>query len=96
MILTLDEWFAPEEIFERCTPVGIRRECEPETAARLEEKIKLYRERFGKEIPFIENDTVVISSSELRESLRNGCGHGGYLSDEVYEFIKNHQLYGTK
>ena len=96
MILTLDEWFAPEEIFERCTPVGIRRECEPETAAKLEEKVQLYRERFGKEIPFIENDTVVISSSELRESLRDGCGHGGYLSDRVYEFIKNHQLYGTK
>jgi len=96
MILTLDEWFAPEEIFARCTPVGIRRECEPETAARLSEKLCLYRERFGKEIPFIENETVVISSSELRASLKDGRGHGGYLSDGVYEFIKNHQLYGTK
>lgn len=96
MILTLDEWFAPEEIFARCTPVGIRRECEPETAARLTEKLCLYLERFGKEIPFIENETVVISSSELRASLKDGRGHGGYLSDRVYEFIKNHQLYGTK
>lgn len=96
MILTLDEWFSPEEIFARCTPVGIRRECEPETAARLAEKLCLYRERFGKEIPFIENETVVISSSELRASLKDGRGHGGYLSDRVYEFIKNHQLYGMK
>ena len=96
MILTLDEWFAPEEIFERCTPVGIRRECDAGKSKAIEKKLRLYRERFGKEIPFIESQAVVISSSELRSRLKSGEDHGGFLSDKVYEFIKNHQLYGTK
>ena len=96
MILTLDEWFAPDEIFARCTPVGIRRECEAEKSEAIEKKLRLYRERFGKDIPFVESKTVVISSSELRARLKSGEDHGGFLSDAVYEFIKNHQLYGTK
>ena len=96
MILTLDEWFAPEEIFARCTPVGIRRECETGKSEAIEKKLRLYRERFGKDIPFVESKTVVISSSELRARLKSGEDHGGFLSDKVYEFIKTHQLYGTK
>lgn len=93
MIVTLDAWFMPEEIFELCTPVGIRRENDAEQAALIEKKLSEYRERFGKEIPFIDAPTVEISSSELRERIENGLPTDEYLTAEIREYIEKNRLY---
>ncbi len=93
MIVTLDTWFMPEEIFKLCTPVGIRRENDAEQARLIEKKLSEYRERFGKEIPFIDAPTVEISSSELRERIASGSPTDGYLTAEIREYIEKNRLY---
>ena len=93
MIVTLDTWFMPEEIFSLCTPVGIRRENNAEQAALIDKKLAEYKERFGKEIPFINAPTVEISSSELRERIEKGLPTDGYLTAQIREYIEQNRLY---
>lgn len=94
MILTLDSWFCADEIFSLCTPVGIRRENDPETSERLSAKLAEYKERFGVEIPFITAKAVEISSSELRRKISSGEPVGDFLTDEIKDYIRKNGLYG--
>ena len=94
MILTLDNWFCADEIFSLCTPVGIRRENDPDTSERLSAKLAEYKERFGVEIPFITAKAVEISSSELRRKISSGEPVGDFLTDEIKDYIRKNGLYG--
>ena len=95
MIVTLDKWFMPDEIFALCTPVGIRRENDADQKALIDQKLCEYKERFGKEIPFIDAPTVEISSSELRERIENGLSTEGYLTAQIREYIDKNRLYSN-
>ncbi len=96
MLLTLDTWFCAEEIFSLCTPVGIRRESDPETDAALEKKLCEYKKRFSVDIPMIKAEVKEISSSELRQMIADGRPTDRYLPPEIVHYIKENRLYGSK
>ena len=93
MILTLGSWFAAEEIFARCTPVGIRRESDPENTELIKKKLLEYKEKFSVDVKFINAETIEISSSELRLMIENGECTERYLTREIEEYIKTRRLY---
>jgi nicotinate-nucleotide adenylyltransferase len=93
MILTLDSWYCPDEIFRLCTPVCVRRENDEVTRRELEEKLKLYKERYGVTVPVIEVEATELSSSEIRGTLKKGGSVSGLVTPEAEKFIETEGMY---
>ena len=93
MMLTIDEWYCPEEIFRLAHIVCMRRESDTENTEKLENKMKLYRERFGASVSLIDAPSFELSSSEVREAIKEGRDTEGMLQREVDEYIRKKGLY---
>ena len=72
LLLPLDQWREPEEIFRLCYPVYIRREADATLDDRIVEKITSYHQRFGKMVPRIVAPAIELSSSRVREAVAQG------------------------
>jgi nicotinate-nucleotide adenylyltransferase len=93
MLLTIDSWKFPEKIFGMATICFVRREADTETEKHIDEKLELYRRKYGAKIIRINNDAVEISSTEIRERLLSGLSLDEYISPKVLEYIKAGGLY---
>ncbi len=94
MILSLDTWRSPDEIFKLCYPVYIRREEDRSLDAELIRKISGYREKYGKNVVRIDAPAVVVSSSEIRARIKEGKEISGLVPPAVLDYIKEKGLYG--
>ncbi len=93
MFFTLDRWYRSEFLFETVSiAVFARNDFSEEKLSRHAETLR--REK-GATVRLIATDPVVISSTGLREMLKNGAG-GDYLSDGVYSYILKNRLYGVR
>ena len=100
MILTLDQWRDPDEIFRLAYPTYIRREEDAEldeevagVDEKLVAKITEYRSKYGKNVVRINAPAVVVSSSEVRAKIGNGEDITGLVPPAVAEYIKEKGLY---
>lgn len=93
MMLTLDEWREPAEIFRLCYPVYIRRERDPIIESRIVAKNQLYLEQYGKIARRLMADTIELSSTEIRQRVKAGEDISGLLPDAVAAYIKAKGLY---
>ena len=91
MLLSFDTWFRFEDILSDCTlAYASRLENESPQAS---EKIAMLRERYGAKILEIPLEPIEISSSEIRDMIREGNDASAYLSDAVLDFISERGLY---
>ncbi|MBE6599320.1 MAG: nicotinate (nicotinamide) nucleotide adenylyltransferase [Ruminococcaceae bacterium] len=91
MLLTLDTWRRAADIFSLCEIV-----CMPRYDGSLKEVIRKadgYSERFGKKVTILSEDPFVLSSTEVREKIRQRSDLSEFLSQDVIEIIKNEGLY---
>ena len=93
MVLTLDEWREPAEIFRLCYPVYIRREADPSLDGLLVRKIAEYHEKYGKVVRRIVTEPLAVSSSDIRKKLRAGESVGELIPPAVEEYIRDKHLY---
>ena len=94
MFLTFDTWFRFEDIFRMCTLVLMQRETSsPALRAEIEEKKKLYTEKYGAKIEMIKEEPFEISSSEIRNMIAKGEDYSAYVPESVREFIEEKGLY---
>ena len=93
MMLTLDQWRAPERIFELCYPVYIRRESDKALDEEIVQKISLYNQKYGKVVRRIVSDPIVVSSTEVRDAVRQGKSIDGLVPADVAAYIKENGLY---
>lgn len=93
MMLTLDTWREPDEIFRLCYPVYMRRENDPILEARIIEKNKQYTERFGKIARRLIGEVIELSSTEIRDRLRNGLSISDVVPPAVADYIHKNRLY---
>ena len=93
MLLTLDQWREPEEIFRLCYPVYIRREADAALDERIVEKITAYHQRFGKMVPRIVAPAIELSSSAVREAVAGGESIDGMVPPAVARYIRENHLY---
>lgn len=93
MLLTLDGWREPEEIFRLCYPVYIRRETDIALDDRIVEKITAYHQRFGKMVPRIVAPAIELSSSMVREAVANGYPIHDLVPPAVEDYIQQNSLY---
>ena len=93
MFLTLDTWRYPEKIFSLAKICLIRRESNDDIDKEIENKKALYSEKYGAEIIEIKKNVIEISSSELRDKIKDSQDVSEYLSSELTEYIKNGGYY---
>ena len=94
MMLTLDEWREPEEIFKLSYPVYIRREKDALIDKMIVQKIADYNQKYGKVVRRIVTEPIELSSNLVREKLRNGEDVSGLIPASVEKYIRDNHLYG--
>ncbi|MBO5439561.1 MAG: nicotinate (nicotinamide) nucleotide adenylyltransferase [Clostridia bacterium] len=93
MLLTLDKWYNPEYIFESATIVCVRRENETENDLLIKDKVDYYTKKYNARIIILDVDAIEISSSEIREAIKNNNNICSYLTNEIENYIKANNLY---
>jgi nicotinate-nucleotide adenylyltransferase len=94
MLLTLDTWREPEEIFRLCYPVYMRREGpDPILDARIVAKISEYQQKYGKVVRRIVGDPIVVSSTAVRRAVAEGKSIAGMVPPAVEKYIRENGLY---
>ena len=93
MMLTLDRWKDPDEIFKLCFPVYIRRENDRSLDAVIINKIAQYQRDYGKVVRRIVTDPIEISSSQIRQMIVDGEDLSGVVPKKVENYMKRNHLY---
>ena len=93
MMLTLDQWRAPEEIFRLCYPVYIRRESDPILEARIIKKNETYLQKYGKIARRLVADVIELSSTEIRDRVKRGEEIDSLVPGTVATYIREKGLY---
>ena len=97
MLLTLDTWREPEEIFRLCYPVYMRREGnDPILDARIVAKIAEYQQKYGKVVRRIVGDPIVVSSTGVRSAIAQGKDISSMVPPAVEKYIHENGLYKTQ
>ncbi len=88
----MDKWYKPEVIFSLCTVAAAVRPGIDED--RTERKIAELTQRFSARIVRVLTPYVDVSSTRLREYLRQGRSIRYLTHDSVIEYINKNKLYG--
>ena len=89
-LMNLYWWYKIDEILKKYKILVLRRDDEDET---IEMKINEYKEKYGADIKLLNNKRVEISSSMIREMIKEGKSIKYLVTDEVEKFIKDENLY---
>ena len=95
MLMTLDSWREPDEIFRLAYPAYIRREADAAMDDAIVEKIALYQQNFGKVVRRIVTPPIELSASEVRAAVAAGHSVDGMVPPAVADYIRSHGLYQT-
>ena len=93
MMLTLDEWREPEEIFKLSYPVYIRREKDALIDKMIVQKIADYNQKYGKVVRRIVTEPIELSSNLVREKLKDGEDVSSLIPASVEKYIRDNHLY---
>ncbi len=93
MMLTLDQWREPEEIFKLSYPVYIRREKDATLDGKIIQKIADYNEKYGKVVRRIVTEPIELSSNLVRERLARGESVSHLIPSAVEKYIRDNHLY---
>ena len=91
-LFSIERWIHPELIFPNCIILAACRD-EIDTSEEINEKIDYLCEKYDAKIKYLKSPLVDISSSELREMIRDHKTVGGHVPQAVEEFISKEGLY---
>ena len=94
MFLTLDRWFQSEEIFRLARIVCVSRAEGKETE--ITSTHTRYRERFGQDCILLGEKPLELSSSQIRDAIRNGGSLKAFVPPAVEKIIRRDGLYKGK
>ena len=93
MMLTLDTWREPDEIFRLCYPVYIRRESDASLDEKIVQKIAEYNQKYGKVVLRIVTEPLELSSSMVRAAVSEGRSIESMVHPQVAAYIEANGLY---
>ena len=93
MLMTLDQWREPDEIFRLCYPVYVRRETDGELDQAIVEKIASYQKKYGKVVRRIVTPAIELSSTDVRAAVAEGFSIEGAVPPAVAAYIRDRDLY---
>ena len=94
LMLSFEKWYCFEEILRLCTLVCIPRESDGRKNAELFRMAEHLNKEYGADVFFLNGGAIEVSSSELRECLREKKD-AALLPDSVSEYIRRKGLYGA-
>ena len=89
-LMNLDWWYKIDEILKKYKILVLKRDDEDED---ISIKIAEYKEKYGADIKVLNNKRVEISSSMIREMIKNGKSIKYLVRDDVEKFIRDENLY---
>ena len=89
-LMNLDWWHKIDEILKNYKILVLKRDDEDEA---ISIKIAEYKEKYGADIKVLNNKRVEISSSMIREMIKNGKSIKYLVRDDVEKFIRDENLY---
>lgn len=93
-LFAMEDWRQPERIFASCKILAAIRD--DISLSEIEEQSRYLVQKFGADILALKTNMVDISSSMIRKHLSEGTSVKGLIPDTVYDYILNHNLYGSK
>ena len=93
MVLTFDTWYRFEDVFKMCYPIYVRRENDPLMTNRIVAKIGEYYEKYGVMFRKVQLDPIPISSTQIRQAVREGKDVSSMVPEGVARFIEENHLY---
>ena len=93
MMLTLDRWKDPAEIFKLCYPVYIRRDNDRTLDDVIIQKIAEYHQKYGKVVRRIVTEPLELSSHEVREAIALEKSLKDMIPPAVETYLREHHLY---
>ena len=94
-LFAIESWIHPELIFPNCIILAACRD-EIDTDEEMYAQIEYLCKKYDAQIKFLTSPLVDISSSELREMIRNGQSINGNVPQAVEEFIAKEGLYESE
>lgn len=93
MLLTLDSWYLPREIFSLATIAYAARTTELNIQDKTRQKALEYISKYNAKVIEIPCEVIEISSAEIRDMISRGKNTGDYLTQEVEDYIKKWNLF---
>ena len=93
MFLTLDTWYRPDIIFSLATICYVRRESYRELDVKISLASKKYLGKYNAKLIPIELDAIELSSSEIRNKIKNGVDVSDLIPEKVSEYINRRGIY---
>ncbi len=90
MFLGIQTWKNPSEIFKLATLIAVPRDCNDD---KLKSHYDNVLRKMGCKAEFMSHDIMSVSSTMVREALKNGVYPKNFLDKRVYEYITENGLY---
>ena len=92
MFLSITQWYHSAELMHE---LGIAVSDRADESGKILAMADELREKYGARVEFIPDRPIEISSTELREKLKNASGRE-FLQPDVYAYIIKNRLYGER
>lgn len=90
MLFIFNKWYRYEDILERATVLlGAREKDELETLQKIANEL----DKTGQKIKVIEHSVMSMSSTMVRNAIKQGSDVTQFLLPQVYDYIKQNKLY---
>ena len=91
MLLSFEKWYRYEEILSMCTIIAASREDGESDMESLRKQAEAL-EKFGR-VMVVSTGVYVMSSTEIREKLKNSSDISCYVPENVVKYILDNRLY---
>ena len=91
-LFAIERWIHPELLFPNCIILAACRD-EIDTSEEMNAQIDYLCKKYDAQIEYLKSPLVDISSSELREMIKNGQSICGHVPQAVEAFIAKEGLY---
>lgn len=93
MVLSFDKWYRYREILELCYPVYVRRDKDAMIDNMIVKKLAKYYSETGKMFRKLVGEPIEITSTQIREAVKNGKSISHLVPPAVEKYIIENQLY---
>lgn len=90
MFMTIHQWKEPQIIFEKAVICGVPRDKDDIAALKKQQE---YLAGLGARSEILDAGVMTVSSTEIRNRIRNGMSIAGLVPDAVEEYIMDNGLY---
>lgn len=92
-LFSIEKWVKPERLLQTCVMLAAYRDNKG--IDEMQAQISYLNEKFHGDIRLLNTPQVDISSSEIREWMKEGKSIREAVPKKVFNYIKNNQLYGN-